>query len=151
MFCPYHFGDLSLISCSSTFKNMVFDEFPRFQSGHASKIWYGKVKRNPFIFSWYCFIILDIIKLIGEILDTQMNNSKKPLIAISVTMSFVPFTSTIVFLYNKTEIYSITDVDDCEAVSCNTTTGTCRDLVNDTKCDCYQRYNGPQCDIGQLM
>ena len=37
------------------------------------------------------------------------------------------------------------DIDDCQSDPCQNN-GTCRDLVNDYRCDCVAGFNGTNCE-----
>ena len=42
------------------------------------------------------------------------------------------------------------DINDCQSESCQNN-GTCRDLVNDYRCDCVAGFNGTNCDNSTNM
>lgn len=43
----------------------------------------------------------------------------------------------------------LSDVDDCEEVSCNN--GTCEDLTNGFRCECNKGFSGKYCEIGETF
>lgn len=42
----------------------------------------------------------------------------------------------------------IADINDCTSTSCNGH-GVCKDRVNGFDCECFERYNGSQCENGK--